>query len=216
VTWCHTPRRHARLLAVTVQKQRRRAQADANRSDVESRIVAAAEGLIAGQPYSTIGIDDIMKAAGLGRTAFYRYFDDQETLLLRLFDTAVIDLRGAAAAWLEHDSTDIEGTLRKSMGAYGRHAALLRAMADTATSDPRVAAAYRVAVECFVDAAEQRILREQAAGHAVALDPRATAEALIWMNERYEYAAFRDSDVDPERVVNTLAAIWRRTLFGTV
>ncbi len=201
------------MQVMTVQSSRRRAQASAGRAGVRAAILRTAEALLAQRSFATIGVDELMADTGAGRTAFYRYFDDRESVLLALLAGAVDDLRAGVSAWLDEDSTDIEGTLRVGIAAYVRHAPLLRSVADLATSDDRLKEAYLGAVTQFVDAAEQRIRREQERGHAGGLDARRTAEALIWMNERYEYVSFASPSVDPVQLVRTLAAIWGRVLY---
>ena len=51
-------------------------QADANRR----RIVAAAGNLFRSKGYDTVGIADVMKAAGLTQGGFYKHFASKEAL----------------------------------------------------------------------------------------------------------------------------------------
>ena len=56
---------------------------------------------------------------------------------------------------------------------------------------------------------------EIAAGRILPLDARETARALIWMSERYLLSSLgRTQTAAPETVVETLATIWTRTLYG--
>ena len=56
---------------------------------------------------------------------------------------------------------------------------------------------------------------EIAAGRVLPLDARETAEAMIWMSERYLLSSLgRTQTVAPATVVETLATIWTRTLYG--
>jgi hypothetical protein len=69
-------------------------------------------------------------------------------------------------------------------------------------------------VYSFVDAVTVRIRADQDAGLSAGLDPRPTAEALVWMAERYLSETLgRDGDTDPAVVGATLVAIWQRTLY---
>ncbi|MDQ1741437.1 MAG: TetR/AcrR family transcriptional regulator, ethionamide resistance regulator, partial [Pseudonocardiales bacterium] len=53
------------------------------------------------------------------------------------------------------------------------------------------------------------------AGRILPLDARETARALCLMNDRYLLAALGHAPTTaPETVVETLATIWTRTLYG--
>ena len=67
----------------------------------------------------------------------------------------------------------------------------------------------------FKDATARPNEAEMDAGHVLPLDARETAKALIWMEERYLISSLgRTPTTAPETVVETLAAIWTRTLYG--
>ena len=75
----------------------------------------------------------------------------------------------------------IEGVV----GVFAEHGPVLRALADAASDDPRVEAAYVAILDRFVDATARHIEEEIAAGRVLPLDPVPTATALTWMMERY-------------------------------
>ncbi|MBO0730358.1 MAG: TetR/AcrR family transcriptional regulator [Acidimicrobiaceae bacterium] len=197
---------------MTLQARRRRQQAQAQRADAQRRISAAASAQLRHGRFRELAIDEVMADAGLSRTAFYRYFPDRESLLLHLLENAAEELHEATAGWLDGDEVDLEGALARETEVYARHAGLLRAVADAAATDERIERAYRAAVEGFIDSAEKRIRREQDRGQAQQLDPRLTAEALLWLNERYQNIKLGHDDADPAQVAATLATIWSRTL----
>jgi hypothetical protein len=59
------------------------------------------------------------------------------------------------------------------------------------------------------------IEREVAAGRILPLDPKETATALVWMNERYLTLSLgREPTADRALVVQTLHTIWSRVLYG--
>ena len=56
-----------------------------------------------------------MAAAGLGRTAFYRYFHDLESVVVRLMGTLVEELaRGVRPSWTSAAAEDAAGQLRET------------------------------------------------------------------------------------------------------
>ena len=58
--------------------------------------MAAASELVRRRSYSELSVDEVMREAGIGRTLFYRHFDDPGDLLLRASREAIEELlRGA-------------------------------------------------------------------------------------------------------------------------
>jgi AcrR family transcriptional regulator len=200
---------------MAVQRARRREQAQEGRAQVRAAILHTARQLVEARMFGRVGINELMDGTGMGRTAFYRYFADQESVLLALFDEAVEDLRSASQAWMDDRTSDIDQVLLTGVAVYAQHAPLLRSVAELALTDERLRTAYTAAIDEFTEAVERRIKLEQERGHARGLDPRATARALVWMNERFESMSLQSGD-DLDQVAHTLSAIWQRVLYGVV
>jgi len=198
---------------MTLQRARRREHAQEGRAQVRAAILRTARELIEERSFSRLGINDLMAGTGMGRTAFYRYFDDQESVLLALLDEAVEDLQAASRVWLDDQTSDIDQSFRASSAAYSKHAPLLRSAAELMATDERIRERYLAAIEDFVTAVERRITREQQRGHARGLDAGATARALVWMYERFASMSLQRG-ADPKDVAHTLSAIWKRVLYG--
>ena len=78
----------------------------------------------------------------------------------------------------------IEGVV----AVYAERAGVLRVVTEVSTYDEEVRDAWRGIVGRFIEAGAEHIRSEQEKGLiSPALDPTATAEALVWMNERYCY-----------------------------
>jgi hypothetical protein len=91
---------------------------------------------------------------------------------------------------------------------------VLRALSDAAVEDDDVEEAYEALVQNFVDVTGRHIEAEIMAGHIAPLDAGETAKALVWMTERYLYHSFGPvRRVATNRVVETLASLWTRTLY---
>ena len=69
-----------------------REQSRRTRQEVRARIVAAANELIRRRSYAELSVDEVMRDAGLGRTIFYRHFDDLGDLLIRVSQEAIGEL----------------------------------------------------------------------------------------------------------------------------
>lgn len=198
---------------MTVQRARRSKHASVLRSGTETAIVDAARSLLNLQPFADVSVEDIMATAGLSRTVFYRHFNSREQLLARLLTSAAADLREASGSWLDNADADLAVALLRTVRAYETHAALIRAASDASITDAKIAATYRQVIEEFIAATERRIRTLQERGAAIGIDPRRTAEALVWCNERYQYIEVGHTPT--EVIAETLHVLWSRVLGST-
>ena len=179
----------------------------------------AAEALLRERPFRELTVDEVMRRTGLSRPSFYVYFKDRHELVLRVVEHLRSELLRVASRW--YDSIGggppvLREALEGLVAVYGEHAAVARALADAATDDPEVEAAYGALVQGFVDVTAQHIEREMAAGHVAPLDALETAKALVWMNERYLTLSLgREPTTDRAVVARALYTIWSRVLYGT-
>jgi AcrR family transcriptional regulator len=181
------------------------------RQESRERIVRAAELLVRKRSYSELTVDEIMSEAGLGRTIFYRHFDDLGDLLMRSSREAIEELFEAQSNLVAARPGDARGAVRGALEAavevYKHYGPLLRCVSEAAAVDERIAEGYAAMRERFDDFAE-RSLRDVLGdgGHA---DLAETARALNLMNETYLTDAFgREPRVSPETAVRTLVEIW--------
>jgi len=191
----------------------RREQVRQSREETRARIVGAAADLLRTRSYADLTVDDVMRAAGQGRTVFYRHFDDLADLLRRSSREAIDELYAAQEQLTrERPPVPPDGALRglrPAVAVYERHGPLLRGVTEAAASDPEIAAALATLRRRFEDLATA-VLAAAAERSAVPLaDPRQTARALNLMNESYLLDAFgREPRVDPQVAAQTLAEIW--------
>jgi AcrR family transcriptional regulator len=197
---------------------RRRAPTKGDRR--EQALLDALERLLAQQPVARLSVDQIAGEAGLSRTAFYFYFSSKEAAVMRLVERTMSAIWQVPDSWLLDDDADPAESLNRSLGAavrvWAEHGAVLAAVVEAASYDRELWEFWRRTLDGFIEAAAQRIARDQKAGRARAdLDPHTTAEALCWMNERYLYAALA-ADGTPQRsaeVLETLAGVWKRVVY---
>src|SRR4051794_41641951 len=104
-----------------------------SRQESRDRIVAAATELIRVTPYGTLTVDDVMREAGIGRTIFYRHFDDLADLLQRAGREAIEEMFEAQRELQEArvgDSVDvIRAAIEPAAAACPRPRPPLRARA---------------------------------------------------------------------------------------
>jgi AcrR family transcriptional regulator len=194
-------------LAAPVGRQTRARQ---SRHESRQRIVAAATELVRQRAYAELSVDAVMREAGLGRTIFYRHFDDLADLLMRVSREAVVELFEAQRSFVQARPGDATEAVRRSLEAavevYQRHGPLLRCVSEAAAGDEQIATEYAAMRDRFSDFAEQALREVAGIGRANLAE---TARALNLMNETYLTDAFgREPRVGPETAVQTLTEIW--------
>ena len=192
------------------------------RAATEAQLLeATTELLAAGEGFADLSVERIAARAGISRTAFYDYFSDKRQLLIRLVADA------AAPIFTEADElvggrpsgpSEIPYTIRAAMRFARESRDVFRAAVEASAYDEVVAGFWRgQVIERFVEVIARRIRRQQAAGEALPVDPRAAAEALVLMvtGTLYHHVS-REGGVSDRRMVDTLVTICVRAVYGPV
>lgn len=113
------------------------------RPTIDLRLLDGLEKLISeGETFSTVSVERLAMAAGIGRATFYKHFRDKGELISHLFEQVRKEIIAAAGMWFEDASTtsraDLARTLRGILGVYRRHHVVLSAMAQTAVTNEDV------------------------------------------------------------------------------
>ena len=184
----------------------------------EREIMAAAEELLRERPFRELTVDEVMRRTELSRPSFYVYFRDRHHLVLRVVERFGAEMWTMSERWFEGTGPGglrVRDALEGVVAVFERHGPVLHALADAATVDREVEIAYTALLQSFIDATASHIEEEIEAGRALPLNARETAGALIWMSERYLLSSLgRTPCVAPATVIETLATIWTRTLYG--
>jgi AcrR family transcriptional regulator len=177
------------------------------REAARARIVAAVEELVRDESYATLTVDDVMNEAGIGRTIFYRHFDDLGDLLMRTSREAIEELWQAQSRLVAQRPGDPRPAMEAAADVYERHGPLLRCVREAATVDERVADGYEAMRRRFDDFAEQAL--RDVMGENALPNLAETARALNLMGETYLTDAFgREPRVSKEIAAQTLIEIW--------
>lgn len=190
-----------------------------HRSEARRRILAAAAELLEERAWQDVSLEDVMEAADLSRTVFYRHFGDRRALLLALLDESGVGDDPAGAIW-KRSAGDPEADLRRALGAltdlFVEHGRLLQAVADLTSHDAEMRELWSALAEDFVATTADRLAAEAAAGRSAVAEPREVARALVWMNERYLLACFgrRPFVADREAASAALTEIWAAVVYG--
>jgi TetR/AcrR family transcriptional regulator, ethionamide resistance regulator len=190
---------------VAVQTRARQTRQESRR-----RIVEAATELVRSRSYSELSVDAVMREAGIGRTLFYRHFDDLGDLVQRASRESVEELLAAQTrVWQTrpHDDPDsVRSAFKAAVDVYRRHGPMLRAVAEAAAGDPEIRREYEEMRRRFDDFAAES-LRDVL--ESPLADPRETVHALNLMGENYLLDAFgREPRVSAETALETLTEIW--------
>ena len=197
---------------------RPRTDARETREQTRARIIEAATEQVRDGSFGELNVGAVMARAGIGRTLFYRHFDDLGDLLIRANREPLQQMFEAQSALAELASGPeaageaARAAIELSVAAYRQHGPLLRAIAEAAPSDPRIAEGY-AAFRARYDALVAEALRAHA--RRPLANPDETAIALVRLNESYLLDAFgREPRVSDETAVQALAEIWDAVIRG--
>jgi TetR/AcrR family transcriptional regulator, ethionamide resistance regulator len=193
----------------TPQKVRTRETRERSRQ----RIIDAASELVAERSFAELNVAEVMARAGIGRTLFYRYFDDLGDLLVRAGRQAIDELyeaqRKLATTRVDHGPEAIREAIELPVEVYRRHGPVLRAVAEASAADPGLTPGQADVRRRFDELVAEAL---RAAGTNFE-DAGETARALNRLNESYLLDAFgRDPRVPAETAVRTLTEIWSAVL----
>ncbi|HYF28016.1 MAG TPA: helix-turn-helix domain-containing protein [Baekduia sp.] len=186
---------------------RRERTLETRRANETALLRAAVELLDEGASFAGLGIEQIVKRAGLSRPTFYAYFEDKRALVLRLGELVEHDLAQAADPWLAGAGVPMRDTLAAVLAVFRAHRAALGAVVESATYDDDVAAFWRAFHDRFLPGAQRRIAEAypDMGDDAVA----ARAYALVWMTERTLVEHVMRPTVDEQALLDQLTWVWR-------
>lgn len=166
---------------MTVLSRRTRTE-EIRRANEDALLSATIALLDEGSAFADLGIEQIVKRAGLSRPTFYTYFRDKRDLALKLGEALEHDLIAVTETWFGGGERSARDTLTAVLAVFARHRSALRAITEAATYDPEVAGFWQRFHDRFVPEARKRIL----AGNPELGDDAATARAyaLVYMTER--------------------------------
>ena len=189
----------------------------ARRESVRAALCNALLDLVEQTPFKEISVDDVARAAGIKRSAFYVYFSDKQDLLVATAEETAEALYREANRWWHGEGPPEQRLIDALTGMaelYERHRGLLRAATEVSTYDDEVRLFWRGIVERFIAATEAHLDGERMRGRVPrVLEPRATAESLVWMAERCCYVYLASGERSARDLVGSLGATWTAALY---
>jgi TetR/AcrR family transcriptional regulator, ethionamide resistance regulator len=189
------------------------------REELARHLIEVIEPLLnTGATYSELSVEQIIRAGEISRATFYVYFQDKGDLLQAMARDIGAEISAAGVAWWEigDDVTEdmLRERLRPAVGAYLRHAVLLRAVAEASAYDAKVRAAYATLMSDTIARLTEHVEDRRARGLSAAeIDSGRTATWLVWMLERGLYQAV---SVAPAGDVDAWLASVARIVWGAL
>lgn len=180
----------------------------------------AARALIAERGFLRTTVHDIAAAAGKSTAAFYRYFDNKEQLLAALADGFSHEVLLHSPDAPDGGAEFFETAARAYWDAYKEHLGVLVGVFQLAMVDEEFAERWRASRLVGVRIIERTVRQAQDRGHAAGLDPALAASAIGAMFEHFCFVWLAQGGDGPgtgitdDEAVATLAALWRRSLYG--
>ena len=202
-----------RLVNVESQSPGRRR----TRQEVEADVRAAMLRLLGeGKPFKDLTVDELARAAGLSRTAFYFYFPGKSQVLMAAAAEAAEAMAAEADRWWHGEGPPeqlVRVALEGIVEVYLRHSAVMRTAVEVTTYDPEFAAFYNRIMDRFVRATADQLRRDRAAGRLRDIDPDTVAESLVWMVERGNNVFMGGRGRSPEAYVEAITTIWVHAVY---
>lgn len=191
------------------------------RQEARATVLRSALELAENSQFSDLTVDEIARAAGISRSAFYQHYRDKQDLLHAAVEEVAGDLYQMAELWWRGEGAApaelVRNALAGVVSVWAEHASLLRVVVEVSGYGEDVRETWFGIVQRFIDATAEHLTSEQRRGLVPdQLDPAAVAEALVWGVERVCYVYVSRAGRSPEEVVEQLTTVWVAALYPGV
>lgn len=183
------------------------------REATQAAIIAGLrELLLGGEPYSTVSIDQVAKAAGVSRATFYLHFADKKQVMFHLA-YEIVEQRfaiGAEPLADPHIGRDaLSAVVTEMVDRWMADARLLDAVVQLAEEDPAMREVWVDAIH-EVGAMGAKLMRARWGDSPTAFgDPETLGQVLAWMFERSAHQLTRDPTRRDEVIRAVTEVVWR-------
>jgi AcrR family transcriptional regulator len=186
----------------------------------EAAFLDAARQVFAEKGYFNTKIADIATAAGKSPGSFYNYYENKEEILDALLEQFTHEIVEGAQLSKSADPLDnIRGTVRAYVTSYQKYLAEMIGLFQMSMTDPGYQERWRANRGDGIRGVLTVNRAAEKAGHVTGLDHDTLASAIVGMLESFcwtWFAAGGDAGVgtpDEDEAVETLSAMWYRTVF---
>ncbi len=180
-------------------------------------ILDAAALFLETRPFGELNIGRLMEMTQIGRSAFYVYFPDIESLVQALLDEVVSEVRSYNAEWRQAESyydDAMDAALTNIINLWMRRGAMFKAVFDASATYPSLAKALDGVMQAYEIDVKRLLERERAATGIVRDTDIEVAPFLVRACQAYLRSRVgSDGCADPLMVQRTLRAMWQRILF---
>jgi AcrR family transcriptional regulator len=186
---------------------------------VTALLMEATERLIAGgSSFTELSVERLSVEAGIARSTYYMHFKDKGQLIQEFTRTITCELVQANRSWWDIASQTTRPQLHRAMietmKIYRRHRAVFASLAETASYDPEVNAAFDGLLTAMAKNSLDAIRAGQQRGTIRKEVSEASFMALVWMAERVAYRRVRNgSDKDLRQAAAIVTDIVWKALY---
>jgi len=200
---------------VSVTRRTRQKTPPSTTASVEDAVVAAMEKLLTqGSSFTSLSVENLAAAAGIGRSTFYTHFRDKGQLVQRLMQRVTIEIVAAAGRWFEAPEfatkQDLRAAVQGIADVYENHYAVMAAVVETSSYDADVKQLFGDMMAGLTAQSRFALQRLKAAGRSRPDLPVETADVLTWMVERAAHQLLhKRSAAKRTRIIDSLTeVIW--------
>lgn len=189
-----------------------------SRNSTEDAILAAARDAITEEPYERVTIDGIARRAFVSRTTVYFYFPNKRAVVDRLIQRVFSDMYEAARPYVEGDGdprVELRRALARTVAVVNRDESVLKIAFVLSGGEDHLPQQWAPYIQRLVEAASQRIARDQQSGRAPGDIPaRDAAQALMSMVERHVTLEILNGGRPGHDSIRVLSELWWRAVYS--
>lgn len=184
-------------------------------------LLQALEGLLAEHRLGDIGVDDIARAAGVRRTAFYFYFPNKAVAVAALLSDTFDEMIAGAEQFFGRTSnpaTALREALESLWRLWRRHEPVMLAMLDSRDIDTEAREIWEAWLDRFVAKAAAVVDADRLEGRAPSgPEARLMVQLLVRMNAGVleHLSRTQASAAEVERAIDGIVHIWARSVYGS-
>ncbi|WP_454790627.1 TetR/AcrR family transcriptional regulator [Mycolicibacterium lutetiense] len=182
-------------------------------------ILAALDEHLRQTGFDALNIAEVAREAGVGRSAFYFYFENKAAAVAALLEPmheALLAANTILANTAEPPRSRVRDTLEAVARTAEEHRYLFQAMWEARAANSAVRDMWNEARESFVPTVADVIAADRAAGRAPdGPEPRVLASLLMELNDRLVERVIMGGPLTRQQLLEGAEAMWMGTIYGT-
>ncbi|MCV7139939.1 TetR/AcrR family transcriptional regulator [Mycolicibacterium fortuitum] len=170
--------------------------------------------------FDALNIAEVARQAGVGRSAFYFYFENKASAVAALLEPmheALLAANNILANTAEPPRSRVRGTLEAVVRTAEEHRYLFQAMWEARGANSAVRDMWDQARESFVPTVAAVITADRDAGRAPdGADAHVLASLLMELNDRLVERIIVGGQLTREQLLEGAEAMWMGTIYGSI